>query len=453
MLFGHSRKKLPGTDLTLFVDISQGTVRPIVPECLRLRVFQSLHSLAHPGVLKSKKLIAERFCWPGMNADIRRFVSACDPCGRVKVGRHNAAPLEQFPVIEKRFKFCHLDLVGPLPPSVLLGIEYKYLLTIIDRHSRWVEAVPLVDITSEAVIAAFLSQWVSRFGAPAIILTDRGSQFKSRAFAGVTQYLGIQHRFTAAYSPKCDGILETWHRVVKNALKCYLDRTSWVQYLPFVLLGIRSSVDIHSGVSPAEQLYGQHLRLPCQFFDIDMPGFDESESTEQIRAIGNYLRSREGIYPRYRENRAYLDPRLRTTRFVYVRKGKKENLKPVYKGPYLVLEKHPKYFKLLLASDREDNVSIDRLKSCTAYPFNSAPVDVDLIFQGPPLQIEEEVVEETDEQETDNEIETPDILDQHPNLLRDFFEGIEEVDPLDRGIRTRYGRRIRYPRALRDYQL
>ena len=49
---------------------------------------------------------------------------------------------------------------------------------MIDRFSRWPEAVPLKEISADIIATGFYANWIVRFGAPSTITTDRGAQFK-----------------------------------------------------------------------------------------------------------------------------------------------------------------------------------------------------------------------------------------------------------------------------------
>ena len=64
----------------------------------------------------------------------------------------------------------YIDITGPLP----LSNGYSYLLMIMDRYSRFIQAVPLRRITAEECFSAFVHGWVSLFGNPMHIYCDQG---------------------------------------------------------------------------------------------------------------------------------------------------------------------------------------------------------------------------------------------------------------------------------------
>ena len=122
---------LPTADATLLCDMSTGTPRPYVPQPFRRAVFDALHSLSHPGICATQRLVTARYVWPGINADVRRWARSCLQCQRTKVHQHTVTPLGSFSVPEARFDHVHLDIVGPFPPCK----GYSYLLTCVDRFT------------------------------------------------------------------------------------------------------------------------------------------------------------------------------------------------------------------------------------------------------------------------------------------------------------------------------
>ena len=60
------------TSTTLVCDMSTGLPRPYVPSELRHTVFNTFHSLSHPGIRATQRLIAARYVWSNFNSDIRK---------------------------------------------------------------------------------------------------------------------------------------------------------------------------------------------------------------------------------------------------------------------------------------------------------------------------------------------------------------------------------------------
>ena len=122
----------------LLCDMSSGRQRPLVPATWQPQVFNSLHSLAHPGI---RRLISTCFVWKGMAANVGQWCRDCLQCQRAKITSNITAPVKPIPVPTQRFSHIHVYLVGPLQAS---SDGHTHIMTIIDHSTRWVEAVPLL---------------------------------------------------------------------------------------------------------------------------------------------------------------------------------------------------------------------------------------------------------------------------------------------------------------------
>ena len=237
-------------------------------------------------------------------------------------------PLATFFTPDSRFDHIHIDIVGPLPPSN----GFSYLLTCIDRFTRWVEAIPLVNITADSVSQALVSGWISRFGVPSHITTDRGRQFESALFQNLLQTFGSQRFRTTSYHPIANGMVERFHRQLKAALKSHSAELGWIKSLPLVLLGIRSALKEDIGCTAAELVYGTTLRLPGSYFVGTSPTLPPvSEYVQQLKSTMSSLRAAP---PRPASRVVYVSPDLHTSQFVFVRTDAiRKLLQPPYKGP------------------------------------------------------------------------------------------------------------------------
>ena len=193
------------------------------------------------------------------------------------------------PPASRRFGSLHLDIVGPLPPSE----EHRYLLTMVDRFSRWPEAIPLKEVTAAACASAFVRCWLPRYGIPDRIITDRGPQFMGTVWKTLLQQLGIEAASTTAYHPQSNGMVERMHRQLKAALKARLKDAAWMDELSIVLLGLRSAWREGPDTTPAELLYGESLRLPGQL----IPGVGSEVPVGDSPSLPSFFRKMRELVP------------------------------------------------------------------------------------------------------------------------------------------------------------
>ena len=143
--------------VSLLCDVSVGTPRPLVPLDCRRDIFNAIHNLAHPGVRATRRLISAHFVWRGLGKDVNLWTRSCLDFQRGKVYRHAKAEVLPIPVPSRRFSHIYVDLVGPLPSSW----GYTHLFTIIDRTTRWPEAIPLSSTSSSDCARALFSSWTT----------------------------------------------------------------------------------------------------------------------------------------------------------------------------------------------------------------------------------------------------------------------------------------------------
>ena len=358
LLESDSSIKLEKVD-DIYVEKCQGHLRPFLPKQMRTEMFGRLHNMGHPGIKNSQRLISKHFVWPNMRKDIKSMAQRCHECQANKITKHNKAEIKAFPPNYAKFSSLHVDLTGPFEENK----NCKYLLMMIDRYSRWLEAVPLEDIRSETVLNAFLLHWVARFGIPSEIFSDRGGQFLSEIFSNSAKILGIKLKTTCSFTPKTNGLIELCNKTIKKSLRGP-GESNWLKKLPFTLLAHRAGYTSALGCAPSNVVYGCDLRLPSLFIDRE-PSVHQ-EPTVYAEELRQNLQAFTPPPQNYNKP-GYIDKKLWECPYVFVRNNAKKGLQPHYLGPFKILSRHNSVFKLQLRN-KIDTVSIDRLKAAYIDP-------------------------------------------------------------------------------------
>ncbi|KAK3889024.1 hypothetical protein Pcinc_006900 [Petrolisthes cinctipes] len=314
-----------------------------------------------------------KFIWHKISRDAGNWVRSCVPCQKSKVHRHTETGPGAFHQPQRRFAHIHVDVVGPIPPSD----GHRYLFTIIDRSTRRPEAIPMANATSTSCASSLLSGWISRFGIPKHITSDRGTTFISHLWTSLGQLMGTTVHHTTAYNPEANGIVERLYRTLKAALMLRCNNSTWSSQLPWVLLGLRSTPKEGLDASPAEMVFGEPLVVPGEFFP-DAPSNNDISRLRNI--VGKLAPCKQTYKP---PDHCYIPRDLHSTKHVFLRTDAQTSpLTPPYSGPYEVIERRKKVF-LRRIKCSNDWVSIDRLKP--AYLQDDDPPPVRLSRAGRPL--------------------------------------------------------------------
>ena len=241
-----------------------------VPASLRNELIHHIHVNVlnnHQGRDRTTDFMKRKYFWFGLTTDIRNYVKTCKYCQMCKADADNRAGPMILNEATYPFQSICIDLVGPLPPT---EDDFEYILTIIDRYSNYVAAVPLKDVTAITVMIELWNNWICAFGVPETILTDRGQQIAGELMKILAEITGLTHNVTTVYHPQCNGKIERWHRYLKERLKLiqlqnglnYFQGDDWTIFIPSIVFSYNVMPNRITRFSPFEMVFGHSPVMP-----------------------------------------------------------------------------------------------------------------------------------------------------------------------------------------------
>ena len=139
---------------------------------------------------------------------------------------------------------------------------HRYASAAIMRRCVAKCVIPIFDMRRADAPRHLISQFISIFGLPKTIQSDRGTDFTSKTFAEVVRLLNIRHNKASAYHPQSQGVLERFHQTLKSMLRAYCVKLGrdWDDGLPWLLLAAREVTQESTGLSPNALVFGHTVR-------------------------------------------------------------------------------------------------------------------------------------------------------------------------------------------------
>ena len=196
----------------------------LVPENRMEELIDHWHNaqLMHPGRDKMQQDLEWRFKFrPGYYAILDKYCSDCAACRATKSPNHSTAGNPVYTAIpEAPMRSVAMDVFA-MPEVIVEGETNDCVILAVDRHSGYIMAFPGkkskmkdkkdkhgVGLQAKTVANAMIRHWLTILDVPAVICSDRGSQFVGTWFETMCKHMGIRHAKTVAYPSRSNGWVE-----------------------------------------------------------------------------------------------------------------------------------------------------------------------------------------------------------------------------------------------------
>ena len=335
-------------------DADPPVLRLVAPPKVRTKIFLFLHDSktgGHLGITKTVSSAKQRFWWPGMKADVKRWCQYCDRCQRrnLRQGPKHTT-LHQEPVGSPMERVA-FDILS-FPEETAHG--NKVVLVICDYFTKWTEAVPLKDHQASTVADALITQFFLRLGFPRIIHSDQAPEFTSELMQELCQLLEIHQSKTCPYRPQSDGLVERFNRTLIDMLSKFCGERcdDWDDHLPYLLCAYRATISESTGMSPNLMMLGREATLPIDLmFPSNAPFPTYRCRTEYVEWVkqsiqNNFELARVNLRAAAQRQKRYYDERTKQRQFDigdwvlrFYQPNLRNKLQSPYIGPYLVINK------------------------------------------------------------------------------------------------------------------
>jgi hypothetical protein len=180
------------------------TYRTVIPLHFKNITLKQIHNAAHLGQKNTYEQASKSFYWPGMKQDCFEFVRSCPTCQK-RMRKDGRAPLEPITKIARPFHQVGIDVMGPLN---ITPNGKRYIVLAIDHFSKYIEARALEDADAQSIAVFIHDDIICRHCIPAIITSDRGTEFVNELIKTLTKAYRIHHITTTAYHPEGNGQTE-----------------------------------------------------------------------------------------------------------------------------------------------------------------------------------------------------------------------------------------------------
>lgn len=314
-----------------------------VPCSMETNVIRTCHDdLGHVGLDKVIQNLNKLYWFPSMREKVKAHINNCLRCVEFSpMSGKQEGFLRSIKKGNLPFHTIHIDHMGPLEKSTQGN---KHLLVIVDAFTKFTKLYACKSTKSEETIRK-LREYFRAYSKPKRIISDRGTAFTSLLFKDFTDTGKIEHVLTAVGTPRANGQVERFNRVIAPALaKLSEDPKKWDRHVEKVEFSINNTVCRATGETPSRLLFGiEQSGESNDCIKLLLEKINEPERDLNVlrdKAATN-IEKTQAVNEKYynekrKESHVYKVGDYVMIRNVDTSAGINKKLLPKFKGPYII---------------------------------------------------------------------------------------------------------------------
>ena len=227
-----------------------------------------------------------------MTSQMQQSIRTCTCClqhegGLPKAPLHHIMGTAPLDLLHVDFTSIETTLEPNQSPRVTNVLVFQ------DHFMKHVLAYVTPNQTAKT-IAKFLHQgYISIFGAPARLLSDRGANFMSIVINKMCKILGMKKLQTMPYHPQTNGLVERLHQMIMRMIgKLGEDKKAdWPSHLDEIAHAYNATCSAVTGYSPQYLMFRQQPRLLVNFYFPTIGSTEAPMREASAKCVDEYMAS------------------------------------------------------------------------------------------------------------------------------------------------------------------